>query len=273
MPEIPRWLARLWFISGLTGVVVALAGTVLGILFVRSTRDAALEALATTDGSLSTFTDTADVLSGMIDEVYVALGGVQGTLADSAVTITRLGRLTANVGDIVSTDVADSLDSVSQAMPGVISTASVVDRTMRALRLLGVDYDPDQPLDQALREIEAELAEIPGTLRSQAGLFDEVAGGMSGIGSDSLDMAGEVALIRSSLNASGQVLDGYVEVADRASTLVTEVSDRLDSQARWAQILAGLLGLAIAAAMTLPATAGWLSLGRSVPGAAAEDSS
>lgn len=262
----------MWLIAGIAGVVVALAGTILGILFVRSTRDAAVEALATTDRSLATFTDTADVLSGMIDEVYVALGGVQGTLADSAVTITRLGRLTANVGEIVSTDVADSLDSVSQAMPGVISTAAVVDRTMRALRLLGVDYSPDQPLDQALQEIETELAEIPGTLRSQASLFDEVAGGMSGIGSDSLDMAGEVALIRSSLSASGQLLDGYVEVASRASTLVAEVSDRLDSQARWAQLLAVLLGVAVGAAMTLPAAAGWLALGRALPGAIGDES-
>lgn len=273
MPDIPRWLARFWFLAGVAGVVVALVGTVLGVLFVRSTRDAAVEALATTDRSLATFTDTAGVLSGMIDEVHTGLGGVQGTLADSAVTITRLGRLTANVGEIVSTDVADSLDSVSRSMPGVISTASVVDRTMRALRLLGVDYSPEQPLDQALAAIEADLAEIPGTLRSQSGLFEEVAAGMSGIGSDSLDMAAEVALIRSSLNASGLLLDGYVDVAQRASDLVVEVTGRLESQARWAQLLTGILGLSIAAAMTLPATAGWLALGRSLPGAGASESS
>ena len=57
-------------------------------------------------------------------------------------------------------------------------------------------------------------------------------------------------------------------VAGEAGGLVSDLTDRLAKQSRLAQVLMAVFGLAVAGAMTLPMAAGWLGLGRELPGAA-----
>ena len=240
----------------------------MAIGFIRASTSAALEGLSTTDRSLTALVDTAGVLRTTLGDVNVALRGVQQTLADSSVTMTQLAKLTDDVGEVVAVDIPDSLDAVGEAMPPLIATAGVIDTAMRALRFVGVDYDPDQPLDEALAAIDTQLAEIPATLEAQGILFEGVADGLAEFGRDSLLVAADLAAIRSSLAGSGRLLEDYIVVAGEAGGLVSDLTDRLAKQSRLAQVLMAVFGLAVAGAMTLPMAAGWLGLGRELPGAA-----
>lgn len=267
MLDVPRWLARAWVWAGAVGLAAALVGGAMGIGFIGSATAAAMDGLSTTDRSLEALEETAGVLRGTLAEVSEALRDVQQTLADSSVTMTQLAKLTGDVGDVVAMDIPESLSAVNEAMPPLIATAGVIDATMRVLRFIGVDYDPDQPLDDALAAIEEQLASIPPTLEAQGILFEGVADGLAEFGGDSLDVAADLAAIRSSLAGSGLLLEEYVAVAGEAARLISDLSDRLETQARIAQVLMGVLGLAVAGVMTLPMTVGWLAMGRELPGA------
>ena len=59
---VPRWLALTWVAGGVLGIVAALAGGILGTIFVGSATDTALEALAVTEAVLDGVDDTATAL-------------------------------------------------------------------------------------------------------------------------------------------------------------------------------------------------------------------
>lgn len=253
----PRWLAWIWTIGGIAGIIVAIVAGAFGFSFISTTTSAATRSIDLGVEVLATVADTADILDRTFGDVSDSLRSVQRTLTDSAVTLTQVAKVTGDLGDLVGRDVPDSIDAIRSTMPSLISTAGVVDATMRALSFVGVDYDREVPLDEALTALDQRLAEIPADLRGQEPVLDSVANSLSQFGGDTLTIGDELAGIRARLTESEVLLDEYTAAAGEASVLLTELRDEIEWQGRTGRWLVVLLSVAVAMTQTLPVAVGW----------------
>jgi hypothetical protein len=267
MPTAPRWLGWTWVVAGGCGLVAATAVAAFGSAFVGSTARSATEALGVTEELLLTVGETATALDLSLAGIDEGLETAQTSVSDAAVTLTQVGRVTDDLGAVATDAIPASLDQLRDGMPQLIATAGVIDGAMRALRFVGVDYDPDAPLDDALRELESELADLPLELRDQAEAVAEVSEGISDFGGDALAIAGDIGLIQDRLTASREVVAGYPEVAEEGRRIIAEARERISAQAGIAKVTVLILGIAIAVGQTVPIAVGWwiLRSGRPVP--------
>ena len=253
----PRWLAWTWTVAGIIGVTLSIIGGVFGYAFVSSSTSAAVQSIDLGIDVLGTVGDTAGILDRTFSDVADSLRSVQRTVGDSAVTLTQVAKVTGDLGDLVATDVPDSIEAVRATMPSLISTAGVVDTAMRALSFVGVDYDREVPLDEALTALDAELATIPLELRSQEPVLRQVAESLSDFSSDTLVIGNDLAGIRARLTESDVLLDEYTEAADEASELLVSLRNDVERQGSLGKWIVVLLGMAVAVTQTLPIAIGW----------------
>jgi hypothetical protein len=256
-PETPRWMGAVWMSAGAIGVVLGVATALFGFSFISSSTAAATESIDLGVEVLATVGDTAAVLDRTFGDVADSLRSVQRTVTDGAVTLTQIAKVTGDLGDLVSSEVPDGIEAVRSTMPGLISTAGLVDGTMRALSFVGVDYDPEVPLDESLARLDEELATIPQQLRSLQPVLEGAADGLSAFGGDILVIGDDLAGIRARLTESESLLDEYTVAADRAEALLETLRGDLARLGRIGQWIVLVLGLAIAATQSLPIVVGW----------------
>ncbi|MBY5164314.1 methyl-accepting chemotaxis protein, partial [Salsipaludibacter albus] len=260
--HVPTWLAWTWVVAGTIGVVVSLVGAVVGVVFVRALTATSLEAIELSSAVLGTVDDTATVLDQTFADVATTLDTVSGTVGETTATISEVGTTLDDLTVLVTEDIPDSLDAVSDAMPQLISTAGVIDSTMRALSFVGVDYDPDTPLDGSLRELDTQLAEVAPDLRDQREGLDSVGTRLDNLAGQSATLSDDVAAVNADLEAARDLVDDFSVVADEAGVLTADLADRLAWQSGVAQVALVVLALAIAITQTVPIVLGLRALGR-----------
>lgn len=253
---LPRWLAWAWVVGGVVGIVAAVVGAAIGTAFVRDTTEASVQALELTDTVLEAVEETATVLDTTFTDVATTLDTVEGTVDDTTTTLGRVGTTLDDLTVLVTEDVPASLDAVNEAMPQLISTAGVIDSTMRALSFVGVDYDPAAPLDDALRDVDDRLAQIPPDLRAQREGLDEVGTRLDTLAGQGGTIGDDLATLNADLEASRGLVDDFRATATEASGLVDELGGRLESQAGTARWVLWVLALAIAISQTVPIALG-----------------
>ncbi|MGH8875661.1 MAG: hypothetical protein ACRDVM_10485 [Acidimicrobiia bacterium] len=143
------------------------------------------------------------------------------------------------------------------AMPALISTAGVVDSTMRALSLVGVDYQAEVPLDDALVEVRDRLGEIPDRLRAQAEPLARAGADLVGLADSAEAVSDELTDLHVRLLDAGLLLERYSLAADRAEDVLETVRSQVLAQARLAKLLVAGLGVVLALGQTVPLAAGW----------------
>jgi ABC-type transporter Mla subunit MlaD len=122
---------------------------------------------------------------------------------------------------------------------------------------VGVDYDPDAPLDDSLQELDSELAAIPEDLRARSQDFDAAARGIGEFAVSTARISGEIAQIRSSLEDSTAVVADYERtIADGYETL-DRLEARVDASSGGFRLVIPLLALTLAAVHTVPLLLGY----------------
>lgn len=250
--DVPRPLAWVWTVAGVLGIAGGVAGAAIGWSALASAAHAAEAASAEAATALESVSGLASSLDGTLATVRDALGDVQSTVADGSVALTQLAAATGDLADVVSVDVPGAIDGVLDAMPSLVATAGVVDGAMRTLSLVGVEYAPSEPLDDALRRIQRELSVIPPRLRVQSGRLDGAVDGLASFSSATLDVSTEVAGIRVAL-AEAAGLTTALEASSRSGAAVArDLADRIPVRAAWLEALAVVLGLFVAGTATMP---------------------
>lgn len=249
------------------GLVSALLVGWLGAGFIGSSADYGLEVLGVTRDLLATAGETAATIEEIAGEAAQGLETVEGSVASGAGTLSDVAGLADDLGTVVTSDIPDSLDALRATMPQVIATAGVIDGVMRTLRFVGVDYDPDAPLDDSLRAVDTQLAVIPGELRTQAADFEAAAAGISAFAGSSVDIARELGAIRSTLEGSSSILADYDVTVRRGTAVIDDLEAQLERQIGFARTVTLVLGIALAVGQTVPIAAGWWALrtGSTVP--------
>ncbi len=160
---------------------ISVAGLLFGDKIITYSQDLLIRNLAMTHENLVIASDLLEETGDVLVTVDDSLGTVRIAIVDVTFTLTDTRPLIDEASQIIVQDVPEAMDGVQASMPTLIETAAAVDETLTflsALQLtvpnffgadwtvgLGIDYDPEVPLDQALEELGRNLEDIPDGLR------------------------------------------------------------------------------------------------------------
>lgn len=230
-----------------------------------------------TDGLLSGSAATVHSAVDVVDDAAVATQAavlsvtnlrnvveeIENAARSGGRTLGTVEQLLTDISEQATEDVAQSLESTVDAMPGIIRTGLVIDRTLSALSLLGVDYDPAVPLDTALESVRDSLAPLPDEIREQSQLLDEAAEDLARIAESSGNLAASLLEIRIDLLEAEDVVRDAALGVEETSTRFEELANDFDTYGAWmpwlvvaAAVALGTIGTAILAlGLSRPANA------------------
>lgn len=257
MPPVPTWLARTWLIGGIVGAIAGLITAGFAWVVLGTAADASVRSLELASDVLDSVGGTVISVDAVLDDVSDGLRTTQQSMADASVTLTQLSALTSNLGDLVGEDIPASLESVRASLAPIQATAGLLDGTLTALSFVGIDYDPEVPLDEAIDDLDARLAEIPQRLRDQAPLIESAAESLSGFGGDTLTIAQDLSDLRTRLSEASFTVGSYRQTVTEADALLADVESAVGSRLTVLRVAIVVLGLGLATTQTVPIAFGW----------------
>ena len=237
-------------VAGLVSVAAALVFGIGGWIVVRGL----------VSGSASTIRSAADVVEDAavaaeaagvsVTNMRAVVEEIENAVRSGARTLGTVEQLLSDISDQATQDVAQSIESTVDAMPGIIRTGVVIDRTLSALSLIGVDYDPEVPLDTALESIRDSLRPLPEEIREQSRLLGEAADDLARIAESSGTLAARLLEIRIDLLEAEDIVNEAARSVDETSTRFDELADDFDSYRTWMPLLVVAAALALGAVGT-----------------------
>lgn len=226
----PSTLGRLLHAVAAFGLVASLAAGVLGSALIASAGGTLSESLALTRSTVAVVRD--------------GLGRMDGTVRGLEPSLANGGTVLASAAELSGGNLADSLDALNASLPGLERVAVAVDLSLSAFGRLPLtrDYDPSQPLDASVRELEASLAGVPQQLRDNAVLLDQAGRDLGEVGRTTSALAGDLARVRGSL--------------DEAERLLAERTDELERRTGLAHVAVWVLAGALALGQVAPLVLG-----------------
>lgn len=246
-----RRLGRALVIAGCVGAAASLVVGIAGWFLVERATETLGATMDPLSGVVSNVSDTIDASLIMLDQITVAIDSIEGATRSTARTLDSVGQVLDDTSELVGGPIAGGLDSAVGTLPALIDTGRVIDRTMRALSLVGVDYDPEAPLDESLAKLEDSLQPLPEQLRDQVELLADVRGGLDQIAADAGTLAGVLLETRIDLIEVRRVLESTSENVEAAATSIGEIRTDIrtyDTLAKFVVIAISLALLASAAA-------------------------
>jgi hypothetical protein len=247
-------------VVGIVGVVAALVATVVGVRLLGQLDRALTDSVAVASDAIDALGATVEIAGDTTRQLTVTLERTATTTRDLSGAIGDAEVVLRATAEVSEDQIAGSVAGVEDALPALVQVAAVVDRTLSALTLVpfGPDYDPEEPLDDSLRTVQAELDGLPEALREQADLVRDASRDLRtvrvGTGAIADDLDGLVATLEGTI----ELLERYEATAGDARDLVA--GQELTGQLTAARVLVLILGMAVALGQLVPVGAGWLLL-------------
>lgn len=170
------------------------------------------------------------------------------TVADALADMERLVEIVASSADttaefvsetaeVTSTQIPESIRAIERAMPGLIDAAAVIDDSLSTLALLGVDYDPETPFDDALREVQTSLDGLADEVSTQGATLERLVPEMEEVSSTASSLTSRVRDTREHLRTAGTVLNEYQAILDTTEGAVAPDGGAVLRHGAWVRIL------------------------------------
>lgn len=226
--------------------VVSLASAVAGWValdVVRSVFSAAPEL----EDAAAPSRDLLEAVDATLGEAGIALGTLSGMTQRLAGSADRAADVLDEVADLTTTQIPDALTALRDALPALIDTAKVIDDTMRTLSIVGIDYRPQVPLDEAFGEVQAQLEGLPETISAQGESLIDLAEELRTSATDTRLLTEQVDQVATDLEDVRATVERYDEAVDRLSGIAAtgDTVTALVPAARVALVVLALAGLAL----------------------------
>jgi hypothetical protein len=198
--------ARILFAVAAFGLAASLAIGVVGSAL-----------LATASASLG---DSLTLTRATVAAVSEGLGDLDGTVRSLEPSLVAGGTVLSSAADLSGGNLADSIDAVNASLPGLERAAVAVDLALTTFGQLPLtpDYDPQQPLDESVRQLEASLTGVPQQLRDNAVLLDQASAGMTEAGRATGTLAADLERVQGGLDeAEAQLMARSDELRRRTA--------------------------------------------------------
>jgi uncharacterized phage infection (PIP) family protein YhgE len=240
-----RLLGFLMLLIGLSGIWVGVTSGATARAMVDSIGlglDTNLDLLSQ---SLTTITDSLILAKQTVSDVNDSLVTIEQTAGDVSLALADTQPLLAEVGDIVSNDVPNSIEAVQDSLPNMVEVAGAIDNTLTTLNNfavdrtiaipnpfsseplysfdlnfdLGIDYDPNVPFDQTVRDLGTSIEGLPEQLRGLAEHIDRSSTNLQNLSDNLTTVGDDLAVVNSRIAELDPLLDEY-------GRIVTELNDQ-----------------------------------------------
>lgn len=228
-----RFLGVLMLLIAFGGIALGVFGILLGHSLVDSIAMNLDQTLQLTSQSLDTVSETMLLAKSSITDVNSVLVTAETTADDLAQTVNETRPLLDQISNVTSEQVPDSLETIEEAFPSLEQVAGVIDSTLVTLNSfrideevlglslqydLGIDYEPEIPFDQSVRELGEGLDGLPESLRTLQVYINVTNGNLQTVSQDIRNLADDLNTVNGRITELDPILDEYL-------TLITTTND------------------------------------------------
>lgn len=222
---ITRLAGILLIMAAIGGLLFAITGLIgitqirpVAIASVQNNLDLLRNTLQTTAAG---FLITQESLSG----AKASLEAMQSTLETTSQTMQSTEPLISSLSDLAAEDLPATVRSAQDSLESAAESAQVIDTVLSALSFLpGINYNPDIPLSASLKELSANMENLPQTFIVMQSNLQDTGQNLQTIQVDLLLLIDALEQIEKSLIDSEKVITGYQDS-------LVQVSNKIDALA------------------------------------------
>jgi hypothetical protein len=256
------------FLIGMTVLILSLLGAFYAGRLVDSLTGGVTNSLMLATQSLDTAGDTLALARDSISAARDGLGATAATLSSTSQSLTDSQTMIDNISGVITQEVPEGIEGVQTALPNIIQVAGIIDRTLvtlssvgidRTIPLpfggsfplrfdLGIDYEPEVPFDESLRQFETSLVGLPESLR---GLEDDLRltnDNLATLAADFQTTGNNLAALDGQIEALLPLLDQYTVLVGDLQATIAGIESNLAGRMNVLRI--GLIGLLIGLGLT-----------------------
>jgi ABC-type transporter Mla subunit MlaD len=248
---------------GVLGIIVSIAGVIIGNQLVRQVEESVDDSLVITGDALAAVNDSIQLTATTVTTLRTGVGTLTTTLAAVQDSVGQTATALDNSTEFLSGSLPQSLDAVADVLPTIESIAGTIDEALRlASRApFGPDYDPERPFDEAIAELSTAIGPLPDQLRQLSADTEGLSGSATEIATQLEELATTVLALDDQLAQVGRLVDRYARTASEATTLTTESRADLQQSAKETRTLLALLGIVFALGQVVPIWLGVVLIG------------
>jgi hypothetical protein len=229
---------------GILALAVAAAAwtTLGGLTAVGTSSVAAEETFETLNRTLDVSVETTATIRAAMTDLDRLVAAVSSSSATTA-------EFVDDTAEITTARVATSLAAIERAMPGLVDAGAVIDDTLTALSLFGVNYRPDVPFDEALAGIQTSIDGLAGDVAVQGATLRSLVPEIEKIGETSDSLAVRVAETRRSLEEAEALLTDYRRILATTERSVEWATGPVVTIGRLLSVVIGMAGVVLAVSL------------------------
>lgn len=262
-----RILGLIFLIIGLVGLALSAAGVLLGRQLIEDLGSGLESALNLTSDTLDTIGDTLVVTKDTVGSINDGMDTLGTTAVNVSKTISETQPMFTQVTTVTTEDVPSGLESIQSALPDVAEAAGAIDDTLRILDAfaiersifgvpisfdLGIEYQPEQPLNETILELGQSLDGMPEELRSLQVHLDLASENLNIIGQNIETIATDLDALSESAAEIEPLIDDYIRITTETADLVRQTRSAIDEQLATAELILTFLFLWIGVNQFIP---------------------
>ncbi|HEX6286331.1 MAG TPA: hypothetical protein VFZ80_02515, partial [Acidimicrobiia bacterium] len=242
--ENRRNLGNALFAIGITGLIAALVVGAAGWILATRSNSRLADTIKPLGDLVVNVSDSVEATQVIVARTIEAVEGIESATRSAGRTLDSVSGLIDSTSEVLGDDLANGLDDAVSTLPALVDTGRIIDRTMRTLSLVGVDYDPEVPLDESLGSLEESLRPIPDQLRDQVSALGEVGTDIDVVARDAGSLAATLLEARIEMAEARDILVETGENVTRAAASLTSIEGDLETYDLLSKIV--VVGVALA---------------------------
>ncbi len=267
-----RIIGVLFLLIGLSGLALSIGGVIIGRQVIEEVGTGVDQALILTSDTLDTVGQTLLVTKDVMSKIDGGIETAGSTAINLSTTISETRPMLGQIAQVTSRDIPDGIESVQTALPDVAEAAGAIDDALRVLAAfqverqifgvpisfdLGVDYNPENPLDETVLILGESLEGLPTNLRDLQIHLDVANTNLATIGQDVESIAADLALISESTGEIEPLIDEYIQIVTETGDLVRQARSSIGDQMEMAELILTLLFVWIGLNQAIPLYLSW----------------
>jgi hypothetical protein len=207
-------------ILGVTFIIAAVAGLIFSLFALVKTwqlraslTDDAVNTLTLLDTTLNTTLDGLSILDSTLVTATSNIAGLQLTTDNLALAVQNTQPILDSVTNLVGQDLPATITATQTSLASAASSALLIDNlltTLSRIPLLGLGrYQPDVPLNVALRDVSLNLSKIPATLAALKSDLSNVGQNLTLMQTSISAVSANLQEINTSLGRARSILSDY----------------------------------------------------------------
>lgn len=265
-------LGWLMLAIGLSGIILSIIGIGTGRQLIDAVGASVRGNLTTTVDSLDTVRETLLLTRSTVAQLETGLETAEESAGNISTAIAESRPLLMESSRIVTGDVPESIETFQDSLPALIEVSSAMDSTLRTLSAfridrrilgiplnfdLGVNYDPEVPFDQSIRELGESLDGMPEQLRSLEQHIETTDENLLTMSEDLARLSGDLEDINSTMDEVEPLVNEYIAIVTEIGDNARESRLLLDRQLAQAKTVLTVIMIWFGLLQVAPIYLGW----------------